>query len=51
MANLTATLALAVKKDMTSPVCSKWVVTPLEEESAQKINAVSVYEVEKDDWR
>jgi len=33
LANLKATLALGAKEDMTIPVCGKWVVTPLEEES------------------
>jgi len=48
-ANLAVTLALGAKEDMTIPVCGKWVVTPLEEESAQEINAVSVYKVQKED--
>jgi len=33
-ANLAATLALEATEDMTIPVCSRWVVTPPEEESA-----------------
>ena len=45
LANLVATLAQGEKEDMTIPICGKWVATPLEEESAQEINAVSVYEV------
>jgi len=35
---------------MTIPVCSKWVVAPSEDKSAQEIDAVSVYEVEKENW-
>jgi len=46
-----APLALEAKGDMAIPVCGKWVVTPSEEESAQEIDVVSVYEIEKDDWR
>jgi len=49
LANLAATLALGAKEDMTIPVCGRWVVTPPEEESVQKINAVSIYEVQKED--
>jgi len=44
-------LALGAKEDMTILVCGKWVLTPSEEESAQEINAVSVYGVKKEDWR
>jgi len=51
LANLAATLALGAKEDMTILVCGRWVVTPSKEESAQEINAVSVYEVQKEDWR
>ena len=51
LANLAATLALGAKEDMTFPVCTRWVVTPSEEESMQEINAVSVYEIQKEDWR
>jgi len=51
LTNLAATLALGAKEDMTIPVCGKWVVTPSEEEFAQEINAFSVYEVHKEDWR
>ena len=47
LANLIATLALGAKENMTIPVCGKWTFTPLEEESAQEINVVSIYEVEK----
>jgi len=36
---------------MTILVCGRWVVTPSKEESAQEINPVSVYEVQKEDWR
>jgi len=49
LANLAATLALGAKEDMTILVCSRWVVTPSEEESTQEINAVFVYEVQKED--
>jgi len=49
LTNLAATLALGAKEDMIIPVCGKWVVTPSEEESAKEINAVSVYEVQKED--
>jgi len=45
MADLTTTLTLGAKEDMTIPVYSKWLVTPSKEEAAQEINAVSVYEV------
>jgi len=48
--NLVATLALGVKEDMAIPFCGKWVVTPLEVEATQEINAISVYEVQKEDW-
>jgi len=51
LANLAATLALGAKEDTTIPVCGKWVVTPSEEEAAKEINLVSVYEVQKEDWR
>jgi len=51
LANLAATLALGATEDITIPVCGRWVVTPSEEESVQEINAVSVYEVQKEDWR
>jgi len=49
LANLAATLVLGVKGDMTIPVCCKYVVTPSEEESAQEINTIFVYDVEKED--
>jgi len=49
LANLAATWALGAKEDMTIPVCGKWVLTPSKEESAQEINTVSVYEVQKED--
>jgi len=29
--------------------CGKWIVAPLKEESVQEINAIFVYEVEKED--
>ena len=51
LANLTTTLAQGTKEDMTTPICGKWVVTPSEEESAQEINVVFVYEAQKEDWR
>ena len=49
LANLAATLALGAKEDMTIPVCTRWVVTPSKEESAQETNTVSVYEVQRED--
>jgi len=49
LANLAATLALGANEDMTIPVCRRWVITPSGEESAQEINVVSVYEVQKED--
>jgi len=51
LTNLAATLPMRAKQDMNILVCCKWVVAPSEEESAQEINAVSVYEVESEDWR
>ena len=48
---LAATLALGAKEDTTILICARWVVTPSKEESAQETNAVSVYEVQKEDWR
>jgi len=51
LANLATSLALGVKEDMTIPVCSKWVVTPSDDEFVQEVNAVSIYKVEKEDWR
>ena len=51
LTNLVATLALRVEEDMTILVCNKWVVTPLEDEFVQAVNAVYVYEVVKEDWR
>jgi len=36
---------------MAVPVCGKWVVTPSKDEFVQKINAVSIYEVQKECWR
>ena len=35
---------------MTIPVCNKWVIIPSEDELIQGVNAVYVYEVEKEDW-
>ena len=49
LSNLTATLALGAEEDMTILVCSKWVVTPSEDKLIQTVNAVCVYEVEKED--
>jgi len=51
LTNLAATLAIGAEEDMTIPICGKWVVTPSEDELIQGVNAVYVYEVEKEDWR
>jgi len=50
LSNLAATLALRAEKDAIIPVCNKWVVTPSEDEFVEEVNAVSLYEVEKEDW-
>ncbi|KMT11045.1 hypothetical protein BVRB_5g111360 [Beta vulgaris subsp. vulgaris] len=51
LANLAATLALGAEESMSVPVCNRWVVTPLEDGIEEGANAVSVYEVNVNDWR
>jgi len=50
LTNLAVTLALGAIKDMTVPICGKWVVSLVEDESMQEINIMSIYEIEKENW-
>ena len=36
---------------MNVPVCYRWVVAPLAEESGEEVNAISAQEVDEEDWR
>ncbi|CAM8989666.1 unnamed protein product [Rhodiola kirilowii] len=53
LANLAANLALGAEETMSIPVCSRWVVPPLEEneENMESSNVVYAYEIEREDWR
>jgi len=51
LANLAATLALGAEESMNVPVCNRWVVAPLAEDSEEEVNAVSAQEVDEEDWR
>ena len=51
LANLAATLALGAEESINVPVCNRWVVAPLTEESEEEVNAVSAQEVDEEDWR
>jgi len=51
LTNLATTLALGAEEVMTILVCAKLVVTPSENEFVQEVSIVSIYEVEKEDWR
>ena len=50
LANLAATLALGAEESINVPVCNRWVVAPLTEESEEEVNAVSAQEVDEEDW-
>ncbi|CAM8896658.1 unnamed protein product [Rhodiola kirilowii] len=53
LANLASNLALGAEETMSIPVCSRWVVPPLEEneENMESSNVVYAYEIEREDWR
>ena len=51
LANLAATLALGAEESMNVPVCNRWVVAPLAEDSEEEVNAVSLQEVDEEDCR
>jgi len=48
---LASTLALGAEKEMTIPVCSRWVVPPVEEHSKKDANAICTLEIDEEDWR
>ncbi|XP_074277258.1 uncharacterized protein LOC141600898 [Silene latifolia] len=53
LANIAATLALGASVPTTVPICKRWVVLPEAEDddSTEDVNAISVYVVDKEDWR
>jgi len=51
LASLAATLALGSEEEMTIPVCSRWVVSPDEEDLEEDANAICALETDEEDWR
>ena len=54
LANLAATLALGAEENMSVPVCNRWVINPQDEveiEAEELSGAVTVYEIDIEDWR
>ncbi|CAM8889845.1 unnamed protein product [Rhodiola kirilowii] len=51
LANLAANLALGAEETMSIPVCSRWVVPPLEENEENMESSNVVYAYEREDWR
>ena len=50
LASLAATLAMRAEENMNVPVCNRWVVTPIDEEFEEDVNAVSAQVVDGEDW-
>ncbi|KAF9665072.1 hypothetical protein SADUNF_Sadunf16G0084100 [Salix dunnii] len=52
LANLASTLA-SCSEEIKVPVCQRWVVPPLSHdiEEKEQVGVVSVYEIEREDWR
>jgi len=50
LANLVATLALGAEENMNVPIYNQWVVTPLDEEFEENVNAIIAQEVDEEDW-
>jgi len=50
IANRAATLALGEEESMNVHVCTWWVVTQINEELEDEVNAVSAQEVQEEDW-
>ncbi|XP_037495152.1 uncharacterized protein LOC119370655 [Jatropha curcas] len=50
LANLASTLAL-LDVEAKVPVCKRWVVPPMLDVEHEEVDVVSVYEVDKEDWR
>jgi len=50
LASLAATLALGSEEEMTIPVCSRWVVSPDEEDLEEDANAICALETDEEDW-
>jgi len=51
LASLAATLTLGAEEGMTIPVCSCWVVLPVDEDSEEDVNMICVLEIDAEDWR
>ncbi|KAF8378386.1 hypothetical protein HHK36_029725 [Tetracentron sinense] len=51
LANLASTLALPKQGSITVPVCQRRVITSILPEKVEGANSISVFEVEKEDWR
>jgi len=51
LASLATTLALGAKEETTTPVCSRWVVPPDEEDLEEDANAICTLETNEEDWR
>jgi len=51
LVNLAATLALGVEESIPIPVCGQLVITPLVDGGAEVVKTVSIYKIDKEDWR
>jgi len=51
LASLATTLAVGAEEQMTTPVCSRWVVLPNEEDLDNDANAIYALETDEKDWR
>jgi len=50
LASLVATLALGSEEEMTILVCSRWVVSPDEQDLEEDANAICALETDEEDW-
>jgi len=51
LANLAATLAQGAKETIIILVYGQWVVTSPKDGDEEEVKTVSIYEIDKDDWR